>query len=99
MPRTTDVQLKLRFMESLRRKLERAAARNHRSMNTEIVYRLERTFEEDAAAAAGARAGRAAGRADRAAARADEGLSDDEARQRLRERLLQMVDEFTGEQK
>jgi hypothetical protein len=39
------VQLKLRFAESLRRRLEREAVRNKRSMNSEIVSRLERSFE------------------------------------------------------
>jgi hypothetical protein len=29
----------------LRRRLERAAARNNRSMNTEIIHRLEQSFE------------------------------------------------------
>jgi hypothetical protein len=38
---TDMVQLKLRFSEALRRRLERVAARNGRSMNTEIVHRLE----------------------------------------------------------
>src|SRR4051812_810016 len=38
-------QLKLRFPESLRRRLEREAGRNKKSMNSEIVSRLERSFE------------------------------------------------------
>jgi hypothetical protein len=41
---TDAVQLKLRFSEALRRRLEREAARNHRSMNTEIIHRLEDSF-------------------------------------------------------
>jgi hypothetical protein len=47
MPRKTDVQLKLRFNEPLRKKLEAAAKENHRSMNTEIVHRLEATFSPE----------------------------------------------------
>jgi Arc-like DNA binding domain len=43
---TDIVHLKLRFPESLRRKLEREAARSHRSMNTEIIHRLEESIEE-----------------------------------------------------
>jgi hypothetical protein len=39
------VQLKLRFPESLRRRLERDAGRNKQSMNSEIVSRLESSFE------------------------------------------------------
>jgi hypothetical protein len=42
---TDDVQLKLRFKEALRRQLERAAADNNRSINAEIISRLESTFE------------------------------------------------------
>jgi hypothetical protein len=42
---TDEVQLKLRFGEVLRRKLERAAEQAERSLNAEIVYRLERSFE------------------------------------------------------
>jgi hypothetical protein len=38
---TDTVKLQLRFSESLRRLLEREAARNNRSMNTEIVHRLQ----------------------------------------------------------
>lgn len=41
------VQLKLRFSESLRRKLERAAAQNAQSMNAEIVRRLEKSIETE----------------------------------------------------
>src|SRR6516165_7818488 len=43
---TDQVQLKLRFDEKLRRKLERAAERNDRSMNAEIVHRLERSLQD-----------------------------------------------------
>jgi Arc-like DNA binding domain len=40
------VQLKLRFDERLRRRIERAAERNECSMNAEIIKRLERSFEQ-----------------------------------------------------
>jgi hypothetical protein len=53
---TDIVQLKLRFPESLRRQLEREAARNHRSMNTEIIHRLEESIAETAADRAADRA-------------------------------------------
>jgi hypothetical protein len=42
---TDEVQLKLRFDERLRRLLERAAEDNNRSMNAEIVNRLEESFK------------------------------------------------------
>src|SRR5262249_48315860 len=47
---TDTVQLKLRFLEALRRRLERAAKANDQSMNAEIVSRLEQSFwkEDDA---------------------------------------------------
>jgi hypothetical protein len=44
---TDEVQLKLRFEEKLRRRLERAAEQNKRSMNAEIIHRLEQSFETD----------------------------------------------------
>ena len=44
---TDQDQLKLRFDEKLRRKLERAAERNDRSMNAEIVHRLERSLQDE----------------------------------------------------
>jgi hypothetical protein len=44
---TDQIQLKLRFDERLRRKLERAAEHNDRSMNAEIVYRLERSLQDE----------------------------------------------------
>jgi ABC-type transporter MlaC component len=44
---TDQVQLKLRFDENLRRKLERAAAKNDRSMNAEIVRRLEQSLLDE----------------------------------------------------
>ncbi|MBR0990017.1 Arc family DNA-binding protein [Bradyrhizobium japonicum] len=40
------VQLKLRFSEDLRRKLEKAAERNAQSMNAEIIARLEESFRK-----------------------------------------------------
>lgn len=44
---TDTVQLKLRFTEALRRRLERAAKANDQSMNTEIVHRVERSFQKE----------------------------------------------------
>ena len=41
------VHLKLRFSEKLRLRIEAAADRNQRSMNSEIVHRLEQSFEKD----------------------------------------------------
>jgi hypothetical protein len=41
------VQLKLRFSEALRRRLERAAKAKDRSLNTEMVLRLEESFRMD----------------------------------------------------
>src|SRR5262249_46199294 len=43
---TDTVQLKLRFSEALRRRLERAAKANDQSMNAEIIQRLEQSFVE-----------------------------------------------------
>jgi hypothetical protein len=43
---TALVQLKLRFDERLRRRIERAAERNECSMNAEIIKRLEQSFEQ-----------------------------------------------------
>jgi hypothetical protein len=48
---TDTVKLQLRFQESLRRRLERAAARNNRSMNTEIIHRLEESVQREATTA------------------------------------------------
>jgi hypothetical protein len=45
---TDTVQLKLRFSERLRRQLERAAKHNEWSMNTEIVDRLDVSFQREA---------------------------------------------------
>jgi hypothetical protein len=44
---TDEVQLKLRFDEKLRRRLAREAERNDRSMNAEIVLRLESSFRQE----------------------------------------------------
>lgn len=44
-PKQTDPQHKLRLTPELRDKLERAADKNFRSFNAEILNRLERTFE------------------------------------------------------
>jgi hypothetical protein len=43
---TDPVQLKLRFNEKLRKRIERAAAHNDRSMNDEIIRRLEDSFRD-----------------------------------------------------
>jgi Arc-like DNA binding domain len=43
---TDTVQLKLRFEEGLRRRLEREAASHNCSMNAEIVSRLQASFEQ-----------------------------------------------------
>jgi hypothetical protein len=45
-PLHETVQLKLRFSEALRRKLAEAAVGNERSLNAEIVSRLEKSFLE-----------------------------------------------------
>jgi hypothetical protein len=42
------VNLKLRLPEMLRLRLERVASRNGQSMNTEILQRLVRSFQQDA---------------------------------------------------
>src|SRR3954464_15668424 len=42
-----SVQLKLRFSETLRLRIEAAAKKNARSMNSEIVQRLELSFHLD----------------------------------------------------
>jgi uncharacterized protein (DUF1778 family) len=40
-----SVRLNLRFDEELREQIERAAQQSLRSMNSEAVYRIKRTFE------------------------------------------------------
>lgn len=44
----TDPQYKLRLPAELKERIERAALENKRSMNAEIVARLEASFEADA---------------------------------------------------
>jgi len=44
---TDTAHLNLRYPEALRRRLERAAKKSGRSMNTEIVERLERSFRRE----------------------------------------------------
>jgi hypothetical protein len=46
---TDPVKLQLRLNESLRRQLERRAARNARSMNAEIIHRLEESIRGESA--------------------------------------------------
>ncbi|MDI7921755.1 Arc family DNA-binding protein [Ferirhizobium litorale] len=43
-PKQTDPQFKLRLTPELRDAIENAANGNNRSMNAEIVHRLERSF-------------------------------------------------------
>jgi len=44
---TDTIQLKVRMLETLRRQMEDAAARNGRSMNAEIVARLGHSIQKD----------------------------------------------------
>jgi predicted transcriptional regulator len=44
---TDTAHLNLRYPEALRRRLERAAKNSRRSMNTEIVERLEQSFRRE----------------------------------------------------
>ena len=44
----SDQSFKLRVTDSLKKQIEAAANENKRSMNSEIVARLERTFAADA---------------------------------------------------
>jgi hypothetical protein len=44
---TETVKLQLRLSEAVRRRLERAASASHRSMNAEIVHRLEQSLKRD----------------------------------------------------
>ena len=43
-----EAQLKVRLLRSLKAKVDAAAYENRRTLNAEIVARLERTFIEDA---------------------------------------------------
>src|SRR5262245_60844947 len=45
--RTDTAHLRLRFDEKLRRRIGRDAARNTRSMNAEIIDRLEKSFGKE----------------------------------------------------
>jgi Arc-like DNA binding dprotein len=42
---TDTVKLQLRFHEALRRRLAREAKKNNRSLNAEIVHRLEQSLD------------------------------------------------------
>jgi Arc-like DNA binding domain len=44
---TDTAHLNLRYPEALRRRLERAGKSNDRSLNSEIVYRLEQSFRRE----------------------------------------------------
>jgi hypothetical protein len=71
--KTDSVGLRLRFGEALRRRIERAANNNRRSMNAEIVYRLTQSFaREDQEAMIEAAVGRALSKAERAVEKAGE---------------------------
>ena len=43
---TDEVHLKLRFSEALRKKLANSALQSRRSLNAEIIHRLEQSYEE-----------------------------------------------------
>lgn len=43
-----DQQLKFRVPAGLKQELEKAAAENNRSLNAEIIYRLQETLQMDA---------------------------------------------------
>jgi hypothetical protein len=49
---TDPVKLNLRFNEALRARLEKQATKNNRSLNEEIINRLEDSFQGDDLAAA-----------------------------------------------
>jgi Arc-like DNA binding domain len=44
---TDTAHLNLRYPEALRRRLERAGKNNGRSLNSEIVHRLEQSFRRE----------------------------------------------------
>jgi hypothetical protein len=50
---TDIVNLKVRFTEALRKRIEEEAKKNQRSLNGEIVYRLGVTFGAEGAALVG----------------------------------------------
>ena len=49
----TDPQFNVRMPADLKEKIEEAAKENGRSMNAEIVYRLQKSIEEDQAETGG----------------------------------------------
>ena len=51
----TDPQFNVRMPADLKEKIEEAAKENGRSMNAEIVYRLQRSIEDDQEETAGFR--------------------------------------------
>lgn len=50
-PKQTDPQFKLRLPPELKAKIEAVASDNNRSMNAEMLVRLEASFERETAAA------------------------------------------------
>jgi Arc-like DNA binding domain len=90
MPRkpSETVQLKLRFPERLRIRIEAEAKKNERSMNAEIVHRLEQSFEGDdradllktVASEAAQTASRLTAKAVREAVRRARGISEEDFR-------------------
>lgn len=46
-PKQTDPQMKIRLTPELKARIEAAADLNNRSMNAEIIHRLQTTFEMD----------------------------------------------------
>jgi hypothetical protein len=77
--KTVSVGLRLRFSETLRRRIERAAkaARPPRSMNAEIVARLEQSFElEDQGVLIEVAVDRALSKAERAGERAGKAAAE-----------------------
>jgi chaperonin cofactor prefoldin len=49
----TDPQLKLRLPPALKKKIEKAASDGRRPLSSEIIARLERSFEDEAKQAGG----------------------------------------------
>lgn len=56
-PKQTDPQFKLRMTPEVKAAIEEAAERNNRSMNAEILHRLEDSLEIDNLAGVGPSAG------------------------------------------
>ena len=46
-PKQTDPQFKLRLTPELKREIDASAAKNNRSINAEIIHRLELSFAMD----------------------------------------------------